>query len=85
MLSSVKFSALKLDKSLVDSIMFNKMTRSVLDRVISLCAEYGIECIAEGVESVEQQKQLNALGCAHIQGFLYNKPMPAEDFAKKYL
>lgn len=84
-LSSIRFSALKLDKSLVDSILSSKMTRSLLDRVISLCSEYDIECIAEGVESEEQQESLRELGCSRVQGYLYNKPIPTAEFERKYL
>lgn len=83
-LSWLKFSVLKLDKSLVDHIVSNEMNRSIIAHVISLCQKYKIEVVAEGVEADIQLKELRDLGCGSIQGYLINKPIPVSDFESIY-
>ena len=75
---------LKLDKSLVDNIVSNDMNRSIVAKVISLCQEYKIEVVAEGVEADIQLNELRELGCGSIQGYLINKPIPVSDFESIY-
>lgn len=83
-LSWLQFSVLKLDKSLVDNIVSNDMNRSIVAKVISLCQEYKIEVVAEGVEADIQLNELRELGCGSIQGYLINKPIPVSDFESIY-
>jgi len=44
-----------------------------------------IRTIAEGVETVDQRDILTKLGCDQTQVFLYSCPLPAEEFARRYL
>ncbi len=84
-LSWLKFSVLKLDKSLIDHVVSNEMNEAIISSVISLCEKYHIEVVAEGVEAEIQLKKLKELGCDCIQGYLVNKPIPLEDFENIYL
>ena len=48
--------------------------------VIDLAKKMQLKVIAEGIECIEQQDRLVKLGCDEVQGFLYARPMPADDF-----
>ena len=43
----------------------------------------GMDVIAEGCEQKEQALMLKEMGCTMIQGYLFDKPMPGEDYTKK--
>ncbi|MCR4845775.1 MAG: EAL domain-containing protein, partial [Eubacterium sp.] len=45
----------------------------------------GFECLAEGAEYKQQIDRLAALGCDVVQGYYYSKPIPIEEFDRKYL
>lgn len=52
--------------------------------IIATCRELGSLSVAEGVENSRQMYILKKLGCNWIQGYLLSKPVPVEDFEKKY-
>jgi diguanylate cyclase (GGDEF)-like protein len=76
-LSRLKVDRLKLDKSLIHNITLNKRSAGVMDALISLGAELGVDVIAEGVETEPQFRMLADLGCPHVQGYLLARPMQA--------
>lgn len=52
-----------------------------MDRLlISMAHNLKFKVIAEGVETLEQKNFLMANGCLEFQGYLYSKPLPADDF-----
>ena len=58
-------------------------TSSIITRtVIDLARELKIKLVAEGIENQEQLTYLRSLNCYSGQGYLYNKPMPVEEFAQ---
>ena len=75
----------KLDRPLVGNFLFNSLSRSVIERVVGICAKNNVKCVAEGVESEAHAKGLLELGCIFAQGYYYGKPAPVADFSKKYL
>ena len=84
-LGHLTFDTVKLDMALINSFLYNSMSRSIVESVISVCAKNGLTCIAEGVKSEEHVKGLLESGCVYGQGYFYGKPIPAEDFYKKFL
>ena len=48
--------------------------------ILAMAKELNMEVVAEGVETVEQAEKLKQYGCSYIQGYLYAKPMPAEEY-----
>ena len=48
--------------------------------MISMAKGLGLESIAEGVETQEQAQMLSAMNCTYAQGYLYSKPLPAQEF-----
>jgi diguanylate cyclase (GGDEF)-like protein/PAS domain S-box-containing protein len=78
-LHSFPVNALKVDKSFV-----NRMDRvghqpAIVKAIVSLAANLGMEVVAEGVETRAQADALRALGCRRGQGFLFSKPLPADE------
>lgn len=84
-LSSLELSELKIDKSIINDLYSNPNTRLVVENLIQICRQLGIDSVAEGVEETEQLQVLESLGCTYAQGYLYNKPIPVRDFERKYL
>ncbi|WP_244850820.1 bifunctional diguanylate cyclase/phosphodiesterase [Caballeronia sp. SL2Y3] len=69
---------LKLDKSFVDNIATDAMTRTVVEGVIDLAHKLGVIVVAEGVETQEQLQRLRDAGCDKMQGFLRSRPVALE-------
>lgn len=84
-LPELDFNVLKVDRSLVASIIQKPSCRVILKHVIAMCKELDINVIAEGVESAEQEEILKGLGCRYGQGYLYGKPMPVKAFEQLFL
>ena len=59
-------------------------SRSIMFRyVVAMAKELGLECIVEGVETHTQLELLRANGCDYAQGFLFDKPLPVDEFEKR--
>lgn len=84
-LSDIRFDTVKLDKSLVNDFVFNPVSHSIVESMVKICEIVGSDCVAEGVESEEQVRELNSIGCKFAQGYYYNKPLPADRFTQNYL
>jgi EAL domain-containing protein (putative c-di-GMP-specific phosphodiesterase class I) len=78
-LSRLPIDALKVDKSFID-LMSNGPDAAIVAAVISMGHSLGLKVIAEGVETEEQRRLLAEFECDQIQGYLYGKPMPADEF-----
>lgn len=77
-LQQLPVSTLKIDRSLVDGIDIRSDRRSIASMIIKMGHELNLSVLAEGVETEAQQAVLTDLGCDSAQGFLYGKPMPAD-------
>ncbi|CAI8865173.1 diguanylate cyclase [Pseudomonas sp. IT-347P] len=78
-LRDLELDTLKLDRHLIARLPESKRDASLVSTVISLCKQYGLLVIAEGVETIEQYQWLQAHGCEYVQGFLVARPLMAED------
>ena len=70
----------KLDKSIIQSAFDSETSYMVMINLVKIIKSLGKEIVAEGVETGEQARQLIKLGCDHIQGFFYARPMPKDQF-----
>ncbi len=68
------FEGLKIDRSFVDLIGKDEKCQALINTIIQLAKNFGLEVVAEGVESESQQTYLLAQGCKYAQGYLYAKP-----------
>ena len=58
----------------------NEREKIILQSIVPMAKSLNLPIIAEGVETVEQAEFLRSIGCDCIQGYLYAKPMPKDDF-----
>jgi predicted signal transduction protein with EAL and GGDEF domain len=79
-LRSLPVQIAKIDKSFVIGSAENAEDLAVTEAVISLATKMGLQTIAEGVETRDQQRLLTRLGADSVQGYLYLKPTTAENF-----
>lgn len=79
-LKDYTFSMLKIDKSLVDSVMFNQVDVILVEGILSMAKQLGIQVIAEGIETPEQLALLHSLGCTLQEGFHFSKCLKADAF-----
>lgn len=74
---------LKLDRSFIIEIETDKVAQEIVSAVIKIAKSMDMKTIAEGVEYQPQAEILKEMGCDYIQGYLYGKPMPPEEFQKR--
>ncbi|MBS1142952.1 MAG: hypothetical protein H6R14_358 [Proteobacteria bacterium] len=70
---------LKLDRSFVEEISDDTDGSVICDATIGLAHNLGLKVVAEGVETEEQLDYLRSRGCDLLQGYLYSRPLPADD------
>ncbi len=70
---------LKIDRAFIRNIADNQQALSVLKTIIELAKSLDLETVAEGVETEEQLNIVQSMGCNIIQGYLFSKPLPADE------
>ena len=81
-LQKLNLDSIKIDQSFIRDIEQNNGAFSITRAIITLAKSLELETVAEGVENSTQIQILNDLGCDHIQGFYYSKPLDKADFMK---
>ena len=74
-LNRIDIKAIKIDKSLVNNILIDKVSKSIVSSLIHFGNDLGIDVIAVGVEKEEQVEALAKLHCTIVQGNVFYKPM----------
>jgi len=70
---------LKVDQSFIRDITTDKSDKAIVSAIIAMAKQLEIDVLAEGVETLEHQAFLQTQGCDYVQGYLYCKPIPAEE------
>ncbi|WP_333873850.1 EAL domain-containing protein [Methylobacter sp.] len=84
-LTQLPLDQLKIDQSFVRNVAVKPTDAVIVQTIIGMAINLGIDVIAEGVETEEQRDFLECNGCFTYQGFLFGKPMPVEDFERELL
>ncbi|WP_375419654.1 putative bifunctional diguanylate cyclase/phosphodiesterase [uncultured Sphingomonas sp.] len=76
---------LKIDRSFIARVDRKAGDAAIVGAVVSMANSLGLEVIAEGIETIEQEAAVRRLGCDEAQGYRYGRPMPAREIAATYL
>jgi EAL domain-containing protein (putative c-di-GMP-specific phosphodiesterase class I) len=79
-ISTLPVKIFKLDKSIIQAAFDSELSYMVMIGLIKIIKSLKKEIVAEGVETGEQARQIIKLGCDHIQGFFYARPLPKDKF-----
>ncbi len=71
---------LKIDRQLIGPILTSSTERQLVESIIDIGKACDIEIVAEGVETMAHAAMLRDLGCNHLQGYAFARPMSSQDF-----
>jgi diguanylate cyclase (GGDEF)-like protein/PAS domain S-box-containing protein len=80
-IAHLPLDALKIDRAFVSGMSGSAEHMAIVSAIINLARALGIAVVAEGVETEEQARKLKSLGCDDAQGYLYGRPIPANEMA----
>jgi EAL domain-containing protein (putative c-di-GMP-specific phosphodiesterase class I) len=80
-LVTLPVDVMKIDRSFVMKMSQDAGYMGLVSTVVTLAHNLDLKVVAEGIETEEEAKLLKLLRCEQGQGFLYSRPLPADDFA----
>lgn len=78
-LKHLPLDQLKIDQSFVRDLESNRSDKAVVQAIMTMGDAFGLEIIAEGVETASQYAHLESMGCTAFQGYLFGKPVPIHE------
>lgn len=83
-LKKAPFDKIKIDQSFVrGATQPESRNGAIIASITSLAQSLGMETTAEGVETLDELELVRSLGCSHVQGFIYDRPMKSGDVDKR--
>jgi EAL domain-containing protein (putative c-di-GMP-specific phosphodiesterase class I) len=76
---------IKIDRSFISNLGIDAEASALVGAIVKLARALKLSVIAEGVETDEQLDQLSALGCSDVQGYLFSKPIQANEIDALYV
>lgn len=83
-LKRFKMNKLKIDRSFISDITTNPDDGAIVQAIIQMARLLGLKTIAEGVEHKHELDMLVEYGCDEVQGYLFSRPLPANEFISFY-
>ena len=75
----------KIDRAFIRDIQTSTFDATFIKFVVELCHAVGISVCLEGVETNEEYEVVGGMGLDYIQGFLFGRPLPEEEFERRFL
>lgn len=82
-LKDIELDMIKLDMLFMSQANESNRGGAILKSIVMMAEWLNMPVIAEGVELIEQADFLGSIGCDYIQGYLYSKPLPEDEYEKK--
>ncbi|MCG7912959.1 MAG: EAL domain-containing protein [Candidatus Thiodiazotropha weberae] len=84
-LKRLPISEIKIDRSFIHDMLDDPNDAAVVETIIKLATQLGMETVAEGVENKDVLDQLIDFGCQAFQGFYFSQPVAAKEFEERFL
>ena len=86
-LCNLRINELKLDRGFLMQTTEeeNEKLRMIMEHIVQMSKSLHISTVVEGVETKENEKLIQSLGCDYGQGYFYSKPIDAAEFSEKYM
>ena len=78
-LRQLPISELKIDRSFISAMTTSENDAVIVRSTVEMAKNLGLETVAEGVETPEEEAALERLGCNYLQGYLLSRPLPADE------
>lgn len=82
-IKDVPLDILKLDLAYLYELQDEEKSKQLIESIVTMANHLGIDVIAEGLEHNEQIEFLKSIGCTKVQGHLFDKALPKQEFEKK--
>jgi EAL domain-containing protein (putative c-di-GMP-specific phosphodiesterase class I) len=84
LLTDLNVDEVKLDRTFSKRLdNEGEKTKILLHNIVNMVHDLGFKVIAEGVETVEQADFLRSIGCSIVQGYLFDRPLPLDEFEQR--
>jgi EAL domain-containing protein (putative c-di-GMP-specific phosphodiesterase class I) len=83
-LKRLPLDEIKIDRSFVTNLIEDPNNTAIVKSMVAIATTFSLHVVAEGVETTAEAEFLHALGCHCHQGYLYARPLPAEEFTRRY-
>jgi diguanylate cyclase (GGDEF)-like protein/PAS domain S-box-containing protein len=84
-LSSLPLHTLKVDRAFVREMLNDRRQAAIVRGIVALAKSLSLGVVAEGVETEEQAAALRQEGCDRLQGYLYDRPLPAHELERWFV
>ena len=81
-LRSFPFDTIKIDRSFVRDLPQRSDCAAIIEAVVNLARKLNMRSVAEGIETSEQLAAVSESGCDEVQGYFFNRPVPASEIRK---
>ncbi|MBQ9206356.1 MAG: EAL domain-containing protein [Treponema sp.] len=82
-LKEYEFDMMKIDMAFLRNFSSTPKSRPILKNIVMLAKDIGMQTLSEGVETEDAYQYLKEIGCEKIQGYLFGKPMPADEVVSR--
>lgn len=83
-LHTIKFDLIKFDMSFLKRLNEGDEGKIILTEMMKMATELGVDTVCEGVETLDQMRFLQEIGCSKLQGYYFCKPIPLEEIIERY-
>jgi EAL domain-containing protein (putative c-di-GMP-specific phosphodiesterase class I) len=81
-LAKLPVHSLKIDRSFIVSMSTDADSLTLVSTIVGLAHSFGLTVVAEGVDSDDQAQMLRMMKCDYLQGYLFGKPVAADEIEK---